>query len=110
MPRSAEAWSAPRDAAAEKPRATLRRALRSRVFLDALHRPADGYRVPRADSVVCCCENVTAGEVTAMLRQGAAGPNQVKAFVRCGMGPCQGRFCGLTVTELVSRERGISPA
>jgi hypothetical protein len=33
----------------------------------------------------------------------------VKAFVRCGMGLCQGRFCGLTVTELVARERGISP-
>jgi NAD(P)H-nitrite reductase large subunit len=98
-----------RDAAAEKPRVLLRRALRGRAFLDALHRPAYGYRIPEGDTVVCRCENVTAEQVVAALRQGACGPNQVKAFVRCGMGLCQGRFCGLTVTELVARERGISP-
>jgi thioredoxin reductase len=99
-----------RDAAAEKPRAALRGALRGRAFLDALHRPADAYRIPQGDVVVCSCENVTAAQVIAMVRQGAAGPNQVKAFTRCGMGPCQGRFCGLTVTELIARERRIAPA
>ena len=26
----------------------------------------------------------------------------MKAFLRCGMGPCQGRLCGLTVTELIA--------
>jgi thioredoxin reductase len=98
-----------RDAAAEQPRAALRRALRARAFLDALHRPADAYRIPHGDAVVCRCENVTAEQVIAITRQGAAGPNQVKAFARCGMGPCQGRFCGLTVTELIARERRISP-
>jgi bacterioferritin-associated ferredoxin len=98
-----------RDAAAVKPRAALTRALRARVFLDALHRPADVYRIPRGATVVCRCENVTAGQVIDALRDGAAGPNQVKAFTRCGMGPCQGRFCGLTVTELVARERRIPP-
>lgn len=25
------------------------------------------------------------------------------------MGPCQGRYCGLTVTELMAAERGVSP-
>jgi hypothetical protein len=25
------------------------------------------------------------------------------------MGPCQGRFCGLTVTEVIGRARGVSP-
>ncbi len=106
-----------RDAAAVKPRASLTRALRGRAFLDALHRPADAYRIPRGATVVCRCENVTAEQVIDALRGGAAGPNQVKAFTRCGMGPCQGRFCGLTVTELVARERrnlcgpgGIFPA
>jgi hypothetical protein len=37
------------------------------------------------------------------------GPNQMKIFLRCGMGPCQGRLCGLTVTEMIARGRGISP-
>jgi hypothetical protein len=33
----------------------------------------------------------------------------MKAFLRCGMGPCQGRLCGLTVTELIAEERGSAP-
>jgi hypothetical protein len=30
------------------------------------------------------------------------GPNQVKAKIRCGMGPCQGRMCGMTVAEIIA--------
>jgi len=33
----------------------------------------------------------------------------MKAFLRCGMGPCQGRLCGLTVTELIAAERHMTP-
>ena len=33
----------------------------------------------------------------------------MKAFLRCGMGPCQGRLCGLTVTELIAQARGKTP-
>ena len=33
----------------------------------------------------------------------------MKAFLRCGMGPCQGRLCGLTVTELIAAARGLDP-
>ena len=39
---------------------------------------------------------------------GATGPNQMKAYLRCGMGPCQGRFCGLTVAEIIAAARGQS--
>jgi thioredoxin reductase/bacterioferritin-associated ferredoxin len=99
-----------RDAAAETPRAALRRALRGRAFQDAMYRPADAYRIPRGDTIVCRCEQVTAQQVITAVKEGACGPNQVKAFLRCGMGPCQGRFCGVTVTELVARERRISPS
>jgi Sarcosine oxidase A3 domain len=41
---------------------------------------------------------------------GCEGPNQMKAFLRCGMGPCQGRLCGLTVTELIAEVRGTASA
>jgi len=33
----------------------------------------------------------------------------MKSFLRCGMGPCQGRLCGLTVTELIAAARGVPP-
>ena len=46
----------------------------------------------------------------AQARAGCAGPNQMKAFLRCGMGPCQGRGCGLTVTEIIAREQRRAPS
>ena len=39
-----------------------------------------------------------------------SAPRQLKSFLRCGMGPCQGRFCGLTVAELIAEERGVPVA
>ncbi len=96
------------DAAAS--RAAARKALRGRRFLDALYRPPDRCRVPPADeTIVCRCEEVRAGEIRALARQGAQGPNQAKFFSRAGMGPCQGRLCGLTVCETMAAETGRDP-
>jgi bacterioferritin-associated ferredoxin len=90
-------------------RRRLQRWLRGRAFLDALYRPAPRFRVPSGATIVCRCEEVTAQQVIDAIALGAIGPNQVKAFTRCGMGPCQGRYCGLTVTELIAAARGVSP-
>jgi NADPH-dependent 2,4-dienoyl-CoA reductase/sulfur reductase-like enzyme len=84
--------------------------LRIRPFLDALYRPAASTLVPRDDDTIACrCEEVTIGQVRALVAQGCVGPNQMKAFVRCGMGPCQGRMCGSTVVEAIAEARGVSP-
>lgn len=82
---------------------------RGRHFLDALYRPASAFRRPSGDTIVCRCEEVTAREILESVALGCPGPNQMKAFLRCGMGPCQGRMCGLTVTELIAKARGVSP-
>lgn len=100
-----------RDRKAESVQAELARASRGRRFLDVLYQPAKGFRVPeKNDTVVCRCEEVTAGKLREMVALGVAGPNQMKSFLRCGMGPCQGRLCGLTVTELIADARGVTPA
>lgn len=92
-------------------RQTLQRAELGRAFLDELYRPAPQFRIPAGDdTVVCRCEEVTAGSIRDTVRLGCEGPNQLKAFLRCGMGPCQGRLCGLTVTELMAEARGVAPA
>lgn len=83
---------------------------RPRAFLDACFRPADHFRRPAADTIVCRCEEVTAAEVVGAVDLGALGPAQLKSYTRCGMGPCQGRLCGLTVIELIASRRGVSPA
>lgn len=32
------------------------------------------------------------------------GLNTIKSFTRCGMGNCQGRFCGLTLLEIMAKK------
>lgn len=100
-----------RDDQAGQVRRRLAPLLAVRPLLEELYRPRDNFRKPMDDAtIVCRCEEVTAGEVRSMARLGAQGPNQAKFFSRCGMGPCQGRFCGLTVTELMADALGRSPA
>jgi NADPH-dependent 2,4-dienoyl-CoA reductase/sulfur reductase-like enzyme len=96
-----------RDQQAASLRAGLDAHLRIRPFLDALYRPKDENRIPADDVMVCRCEELTAGEVRAFVKLGCTGPNQAKSFGRCGMGPCQGRMCGLTVTEVIAHARGV---
>ncbi|WP_038363361.1 NAD(P)/FAD-dependent oxidoreductase [Bosea sp. UNC402CLCol] len=88
-------------------RAALGRDRAVRPFLETLYRPSDVFVVPQADDVIICrCEEVTRGEIARVVKEGAAGPNQAKGFLRCGMGPCQGRMCGHTVTETMSALSG----
>jgi NADPH-dependent 2,4-dienoyl-CoA reductase/sulfur reductase-like enzyme len=99
-----------RDRDAAPHAAALARAERGRRFLDLLYRPAEAFRVPAGETLVCRCEEVTARQVLEAVALGCQGPNQLKSFLRCGMGPCQGRLCGLTVTELIARARGVPPS
>ncbi|MFI0424477.1 FAD-dependent oxidoreductase [Spongiactinospora sp. 9N601] len=70
--------------------------------LDALARLAD------EDTIVCRCEEVTAGQIR---RELAGHPyvttvNAAKLLTRCGMGACQGRYCGVTLAHLVAEHGG----
>lgn len=77
-----------------------------RPFLDRLYRPRHEVLAPSDEVVVCRCEVVRAGAIRDVVRQGCLGPNQTKAFLRSGMGPCQGRMCGPMVSAIVARETG----
>jgi NADPH-dependent 2,4-dienoyl-CoA reductase/sulfur reductase-like enzyme len=90
-------------------RQRLQREEMGRAFLDELYRPVVALRRPEGETIACRCEEVTAAQIRETARLGCEGPNQMKAFLRCGMGPCQGRLCGLTVTELIAEERGTTP-
>lgn len=94
----------------ENVRKRLALTMRGRAFLDNLYQPSKAFRIPQDDTtIVCRCEEITAGDIRSSIAIGATGPNQLKAYRRTGMGPCQGRLCGLTVTELLADERGKTP-
>lgn len=89
-------------ATAHTEQAALARALALRPFLDALYAPRREVFTPADETLVCRCEEVTAGELRMQAVQGQPGPNQLKAFTRAGMGPCQGRQCGYTMAHIVA--------
>ncbi len=99
--------AAERDERAAPVRASLARERRVRPFLDVLFQPApELISGLDDDTVVCRCEEVTAGQIREAVGQGCTGPNQLKTFTRCGMGPCQGRQCGTAVSQLIGHTLG----
>lgn len=60
------------------------------------------------ETVVCRCEDVTRAEIEQACEAGARDVNQLKAWTRCGMGPCQGRTCGDIAAELLATKLGVS--
>ena len=55
----------------------------------------------RPDTIVCRCEDVTAGALA-----GRTSWVDAKLQTRCGMGPCQGRICGAATAFLHGWTRG----
>jgi NADPH-dependent 2,4-dienoyl-CoA reductase/sulfur reductase-like enzyme len=95
--------------AARSVRRKLNRELALRPFLDTLFKPRPQVFAPTDQTIVCRCEEVTAREIRAMAAVGRPGPNQVKAATRAGMGPCQGRQCGYTVTRILAAAQSRTP-
>jgi hypothetical protein len=91
-----------RDEPASKLRKFFDRHTAIRPFLDAIYRPSEQFFLPSDETIVCRCEEVTAGEIRKIAELGCMGPNQAKAFTRCGMGPCQGRQCGGAVSAILA--------
>jgi len=95
-------------------RARMRRQVaRLRRFQRGLARafawPADAVYGLDDGVMVCRCEGISAGELRAAIRAdfGPAEVNRLKAVTRCGMGRCQGRFCGLAAAELTAHTLGV---
>ncbi|WP_407315202.1 FAD-dependent oxidoreductase [Pseudomonas sp. nanlin1] len=55
---------------------------------------------------VCRCEEVSAGQIRAVVDDGHWEINRVKAMCRVGMGRCQGRMCGAAAAELIAQRSG----
>ncbi len=88
-------------------RPKLRAARRFAAYIQRTFGPprAAFERIPD-DTVVCRCEEVTAGEVRRAVSDGAESLKSVKILTRAGMGPCQGRICSATVATLASLVSG----
>ena len=84
----------------------LSHALAPRPFIDALYQPRPSLYDVADETIVCRCEEVTAGTIRLLARTGSDSPEKVKSLTRAGMGPCQGRMCSCGVAELIAQETG----
>ena len=65
---------------------------------------------PDDDMVVCRCEEVSKGEIRKAVHAGMFTIEEIRRFLRCGMGLCQGQTCSRLVKSIVARELKVSPA
>jgi len=98
-----------RDRQAAPLRSARNKDLAARPFLDRAYPPHAAAVAPDDATVICRCEEVTAGDIRRYAALGCLGPNQAKAFGRAGMGPCQGRYCGLSVSVILAQANGLTP-
>lgn len=93
--------------------ADLRRLARLERFARGLAQafpwPGAMVRALPDDTIVCRCENVTAGAVREGTTLGGGEANRVKSLSRVGMGRCQGRYCQLAAAELIAAHAGCRP-
>jgi bacterioferritin-associated ferredoxin len=81
-----------------------------RPFLDKLFQPSKKWLIPENDKTIACrCEEVKVREIRETVRLGIKDPDRLKSMTRCGMGYCQARMCGLTVSEIIADEKKVSP-
>ena len=62
---------------------------------------------PDDDRIICRCEEVTKGEIRRAVHDGMFTITEIRRYLRCGMGLCQGQTCAKLVKRIVA---AVSPA
>ena len=65
---------------------------------------------PDDDMLICRCEEITKGEIRKAVHDGMYTITEIRRYLRCGMGLCQGQTCSRLVKGIVARELDVSPA
>lgn len=84
----------------------LARELQPRPFIDSMYPAPPHMEKVDNDVTVCRCEEVSAGTIRELVSVGQTTPEMVKAVSRVGMGPCQGRMCSCSLSEIIASETG----
>jgi NAD(P)H-nitrite reductase large subunit len=75
---------------------------RSRELKEYIEAPDDGL-------IICRCEEITKGEIRRAVHEGMWNVHEMRRFLRCGMGLCQGQTCARLVRSIIARELGMAP-
>src|SRR5207244_2839513 len=82
----------------------------ARALLKPRATPCSPLFPPRGGSnrkrFICLCEDVTEKDLEQAVAEGFDHVETLKRYATVGMGPCQGKVCGLTATEVCARLTG----
>lgn len=85
----------------------LRRLAPFRAAMETVYQIRPGlHELATGDTIICRCEERTAVELESAIAEGVQCLDHLKAWTRAGMGPCNGRMCGLPTAHLLSRHLG----
>ncbi|TET36677.1 MAG: FAD-dependent oxidoreductase [Planctomycetota bacterium] len=59
---------------------------------------------PADDIIICRCEDVTQKEILDCFNSGYKSFDEIKRYLRTGMGPCQGKTCQRLILGILARE------
>ena len=65
---------------------------------------------PDDNLLVCRCEEVTKGEIRKAVHQGIFTIEEMRRYLRSGMGLCQGQTCGKLVKGIIANELKVAPS
>ena len=65
--------------------------------------------MPDDDMLICRCEEITKGEIRQAIHDGMWTITEVRRYLRCGMGLCQGQTCARLVKSIIANELKIPP-
>lgn len=89
-------------------KAELARLNKFRQGLDSKYEMRPGiWTLMEDDTIVCRCNEVTAGQLRRAAEESALDEREVKLRTSAGMGPCQSRFCGDSIRQMISRVHGV---
>ncbi len=63
---------------------------------------------PDDDILVCRCEEISKGEIRKAVHDGIRTMEEMRRYLRNGMGLCQGQTCGRLVKGIIARELGVN--
>ncbi len=77
---------------------------------EKLHEIGPYVEAPDDELLVCRCEEVTKGEIRRAVHEGITTIEEMRRYLRNGMGLCQGQTCGNMVCRIMAQELRISLA
>jgi NADPH-dependent 2,4-dienoyl-CoA reductase/sulfur reductase-like enzyme len=87
----------------------LKRHRRFQKWLWSLYAaPHLGVQLATPDTLICRCEEISLRQIDEAISDGPLPIGDLKRATRVGMGPCQGRYCGMILSELVAKSHGAA--